>query len=255
MYSEGVSRENTKILLKREGNLSQKEGRMFRTKGQVRKMQKKDTVIFDLDGTLLDTLDDLKNSVNYALESNGYPARTKDEVRQFVGNGILLLMQRALPSGQENPDFDKVFASFKEHYGIHCNDLTKPYDGIMELLELFKEKGVKMAIVSNKADFAVKELSEIYFKGIIPVAIGEKESEGIRKKPAPDTVMEALRQLGSTTEKAVYVGDSEVDLATAENCGMDCILCEWGFREREKLEELGGKVFVKKPSEIADILL
>ncbi len=218
-------------------------------------MQKKDTVVFDLDGTLLDTLDDLMNSVNYALESNGYPARTRDEVRRFVGNGILLLMQRALPSGQENPDFDKVFAGFKEHYGIHCNDLTKPYEGIMELLELLKEKGVKMAIVSNKADFAVKELSEIYFKGIIPVAIGEKESEGIRKKPAPDTVMEALRQLGSTTENAVYVGDSEVDLATAENCGMDYILCEWGFREREKLEELGGKVFVKKPSEIADLIL
>ena len=218
-------------------------------------MQKKDTVVFDLDGTLLDTLDDLMNSVNYALESNGYPARTRDEVRRFVGNGILLLMQRALPSGQENPGFDKVFAGFKEHYGIHCNDLTKPYEGIMELLELLKEKGVKMAIVSNKADFAVKELSEIYFKGIIPVAIGEKESEGIRKKPAPDTVMEALRQLGSTTENAVYVGDSEVDLATAENCGMDYILCEWGFREREKLEELGGKVFVKKPSEIADLIL
>lgn len=218
-------------------------------------MQKKDTVVFDLDGTLLDTLDDLMNSVNYALESNGYPARTRDEVRRFVGNGILLLMQRALPSGQENPDFEKVFAGFKEHYGIHCNDLTKPYDGIMELLELLKEKGVKMAIVSNKADFAVKELSEIYFKGIIPVAIGEKESEGIRKKPAPDTVMEALRQLGSTTENAVYVGDSEVDLATAENCGMDYILCEWGFRERKKLEELGGKVFVKKPSEIADLIL
>ena len=218
-------------------------------------MQKKDTVVFDLDGTLLDTLDDLMNSVNYALESNGYPARTRDEVRRFVGNGILLLMQRALPSGQENPDFDKVFAGFKEHYGIHCNDLTKPYEGIMELLELLKEKGVKMAIVSNKADFAVKELSEIYFKGIIPVAIGEKEREGIRKKPAPDTAMEALRQLGSTTENAVYVGDSEVDLATAENCGMDYILCEWGFREREELEELGGKVFVKKPSEIADILL
>ncbi len=255
MDSEGASRENTKILLKREGNLSQEEGRMFRTKGQVRKMQKKDTVIFDLDGTLLDTLDDLKNSVNYALENNGYPARTKDEVRRFVGNGMVLLIQRALSSDRENPDFDKIFANFKEHYKIHCNDLTKPYDGIMETLELLKEKGVKMAIVSNKGDFAVKELNDIYFKGIIPVAIGEKESEGIRKKPAPDTVMKALRQLGSTTEKAVYVGDSEVDLATAENCEMDCILCEWGFREREKLEELGGKVFVKKPSEIADLIL
>ena len=129
MYSEGVSRENTNILLKS----------IEERKGQVKKMQKKDTVIFDLDGTLLDTLDDLKNSVNYALESNGYPARTKDEVRRFVGNGILLLMQRALPSGQENPDFDKVFACFKEHYGIHCNDLTKPYDVIMDLLKYLKK--------------------------------------------------------------------------------------------------------------------
>lgn len=218
-------------------------------------MNKKDTVVFDLDGTLLDTLDDLKNSVNYALESQGYPVRTKEEVRQFVGNGIVLLMQRALPGGQENPDFEKVLETFKKHYGVHCNDLTKPYDGIMELLDLLKEKNVKMAIVSNKADFAVKELSEIYFKGIIPVAIGEKESEGIRKKPAPDTVMEALKELGSSAEDAVYVGDSEVDLATAQNCNMDSILCEWGFRERSVLEELGGKVFVKKPSEIADIIL
>lgn len=218
-------------------------------------MNRKDTVVFDLDGTLLDTLDDLKNSVNYALESQGYPARTKEEIRQFVGNGIVLLIQRALPGGQENPDFEKVLKTFKKHYGVHCNDLTKPYDGIMELLDVLKEKKVKMAIVSNKADFAVKELSEIYFKGIIPVAIGEKESEGIRKKPAPDTVMEALRELESSVEDAVYVGDSEVDFATAQNCKMDCILCEWGFRERSVLEELGGEVFVKRPSEIADIIL
>ena len=127
-------------------------------------MHKKDTVIFDLDGTLLNTLDDLKNSVNYALESNGYPARTKEEIRQFVGNGMFLLIQRALPSGTDNPDFERILAEFKEHYAIHCNDLTKPYDGIMELLELLRDKGVKTAIVSNKGDFAVKELSEIYLR-------------------------------------------------------------------------------------------
>ena len=215
---------------------------------------KKTTVIFDLDGTLLDTLDDLKNSVNYALEMTGNPPRTREEVRHFVGNGILLLMQRALPSGQDHPDFEKAFALFKEHYGMHCNDLTKPYDGIMNLIKKLKSHGIKMAIVSNKADFAVKELSEIYFHGMIPVAIGEKESEGIRKKPAPDTVMEALNELGSTKEEAVYVGDSEVDLETARNCGMDYILCEWGFREKSVLEEKGGSVFVSHPSEIFNLI-
>lgn len=215
---------------------------------------KKTTVVFDLDGTLLDTLDDLKNSVNYALEMTGNPPRTREEVRRFVGNGILLLMERALPSGHDNPDFDKAFALFKEHYGVHCNDLTKPYDGIMELIQKLKKHGIKMAIVSNKADFAVKELSEIYFDGIIPVAIGEKESEGIRKKPAPDTVFEALNELGSNREESVYVGDSEVDLETAKNCGMDYILCQWGFRERSLLEEKGGRVFVSHPSEIFELI-
>lgn len=215
---------------------------------------KKKTVIFDLDGTLLDTLEDLKNSVNYALAMTGYPTRSLEEVRRFVGNGIQLLMERALPDGHDNPDFDKAFSLFKEHYGVHCNDVTKPYEGIMELIRELKENEIKMAIVSNKADFAVKELSEIYFKGMIPIAIGEKESEGIRKKPAPDTVMEALRELDSNLDEAVYVGDSEVDLATAINCGMDYILCEWGFRERSFLEEKGGKVFVTHPSEIFELL-
>ena len=148
-----------------------------------------------------------------------------------------------------------MMADFKGHYGEHCNDLTRPYDGIMELIAVLKEKKIKMAIVSNKADFAVKELNEIYFKGWIPVAIGEKESEGIRKKPAPDTVVEALKELGSTKEESVYVGDSEVDLATAKNCGMDHILCEWGFREKELLQELGGEIFVRHPEEIPALIL
>lgn len=218
-------------------------------------MNKKNTVIFDLDGTLLDTLEDLKNSVNYALKQQGFPARTLDEVRKFVGNGIVRLMEQAVPDGRENCDFEKAIADFKGHYGEHCNDLTRPYDGIMELIAVLKEKNIKMAIVSNKADFAVKELNEIYFKGWIPVAIGEKESEGIRKKPAPDTVVEALKELGSTREESVYVGDSEVDLATAKNCGMDHILCEWGFREKELLQELGGEIFVRHPEEIPALIL
>ena len=145
-------------------------------------MNKKDTVVFDLDGTLLDTLEDLKNSVNYAMRHFDYPERTLDEVRRFVGNGIVLLIQRAIPGGKDDPNFEEAFALFKEHYGKHCNDTTKPYEGIMELLHILKEHNIKIAIVSNKADFAVKELNEIYFKGMISVAIGEKESEGIRKE-------------------------------------------------------------------------
>lgn len=217
-------------------------------------MEKKDTVIFDLDGTLLDTLEDLKNSVNDALTSFGCPERTKEEVRAFVGNGILRLMEQAVPSGKDHPDFYKIFDAFKEHYAAHCNDTTCAYSGIMELLVKLKSKGIQMAIVSNKADFAVKELNQIYFQDVIPVAIGEKESEGIRKKPSPDTVLEALRQLESSVERAVYVGDSEVDLATAANCGMDYILCEWGFREKEFLQAQGGKVFAERPEDIYEIL-
>ena len=198
-------------------------------------MNKKDTVVFDLDGTLLDTLEDLKNSVNYAMTQCGYPEHTLDEVRRYVGNGILLLMQRAIPGGKDDPNFDKAFTLFKEHYGKHCNDTTKPYAG-------------------NKADFAVKELNAIYFKDLIPVAIGEKESEGIRKKPAPDTVIEALKQLGSTAENSVYIGDSDVDIETARNSGMDEILCDWGFRGEEFLKQHGAKIIIKKPDEILSLM-
>lgn len=217
-------------------------------------MNKKDTVIFDLDGTLLNTLEDLKNSVNYAMRQCGYPEHTLEEIRTYVGNGILLLMQRAIPGGKEDPQFDKAFALFKEHYGKHCNDTTKPYDGIMELLHTLQKNKIKMAIVSNKADFAVKELNEIYFKELIPVAIGEKESEGIRKKPAPDTVMEALKELGSTSENSVYIGDSEVDIQTARNSGMEEILCDWGFRGEEFLKQHGARNLIKTPQEILSLL-
>ena len=217
-------------------------------------MTKKDTVIFDLDGTLLDTLDDLKNSVNYALRETGCPERTKEEVCAFVGNGIVKLMKRALPADASPVLFEKAFSLLKEHYGIHCNDLTKPYDGIMEMLAVLQDRGFSLAIVSNKADFAVKELANIYFAGKIPVAIGEKESEGIRKKPAPDTVMEALSQLGSTPERSVYVGDSDVDIETAANAGMDAILCSWGFRGYDFLKEHGAKVIISSPKELPEYL-
>lgn len=216
-------------------------------------MKKKyDGVIFDLDGTLLNTLEDLKNSVNYALSSCRMPKRSHEEIRHFVGNGVKRLMELAVPDGFENPEFERAFALFKEHYGEHCNDLTDLYPGIRELLETLKKEGFQMAIVSNKYYEGVQALKEQYFKDYLDVAIGEKE--GIRKKPAPDTVLAALKELGLQTEKAVYVGDSEVDIATAANTGMDCITVGWGFRTRAEQEEAGAKVFVEKPMEIKDLL-
>ena len=213
---------------------------------------KKTTVIFDLDGTLLDTLQDLADAVNYALRKEGMPERTIDEVRRFVGNGVRLLMIRAVPGGESNPLFEETFAQFKEYYGEHCNDNTKPYDGMIELLETLKSKGYSVAIVSNKIDFAVKELSVLYFNGIVPVAIGEKE--GVRRKPAPDTVREALKELGRTAEEAVYVGDSDVDIETAKNADMPCISVLWGFRDLEFLEEHGAKRYARTAEDVLKLV-
>lgn len=209
---------------------------------------KKTTVVFDLDGTLLDTLQDLANAVNYALEQQGMPKRTLEEVRQFVGNGVRLLMIRAVPDGESNPLFEETFALFKEYYGEHCNDNTKPYAGVVELIETLKKKGYAVAIVSNKIDFAVKELNDLYFKGIVPVAIGEKE--GIRRKPAPDMVFEALKELGKTKEEAVYVGDSDVDIETAKNAGMPCVSVLWGFRDKEFLAEHGAEYYAETAEDV-----
>ena len=213
---------------------------------------KKTTVIFDLDGTLLDTLQDLADAVNYALRKEGMPERTIDEVRRFVGNGVRLLMIRAVPGGESNPLFEETFAQFKEYYGEHCNDNTKPYEGMIELLETLKSKGYSVAIVSNKIDFAVKELSVLYFNGIVPVAIGEKE--GVRRKPAPDTVREALKELGRTAEEAVYVGDSDVDIETAKNADMPCISVLWGFRDLEFLEEHGAKRYARTAEDVLKLV-
>lgn len=205
-------------------------------------------VIFDLDGTLLDTIYDLYSSANYALTINNMPERSLDEVRRFVGNGVRLLIERAVPGGADNPLFDKVFQDFKKHYGVHCKDTTKPYDGIIDILNILKKSNIKTAIVSNKIDSAVKALNEEYFGGLIPVAIGEKEN--IRKKPAPDTVMEALRLLGCGADEAVYVGDSEVDVETARNCNMDSVSVTWGFRDVQTLIEAGAVRFARDAGEL-----
>ena len=209
-------------------------------------------VIFDLDGTLLNTLQDLCNSTNAALKQYGYPGRTLDEVRSFVGNGVKLLILRALgvEKPEDCPDFDDVFAAFRAHYADHSNDCTCAYPGIMELLAKLKEAGAPMAIVSNKLDPAVKQLNEIYFKDFISVAIGENEAAGVKKKPAPDTVYAALRELGVTAENAIYVGDSEVDIATAKNAGIPCISVTWGFRDRAWLLAHGAEIFCDTPEDV-----
>ncbi len=216
------------------------------------KNKKYDAVIFDLDGTLLNTLEDLMDSVNYALSVLGMKERSYEEIRHFVGNGVQRLMELSVPEGMDNPEFDKTFALFKEYYRGHCNDKTGLYPGIPELLDLLKKEGFQMAIVSNKYYEGVQALKEQYFKDYLSVAIGERE--GIRRKPAPDTVLAALGELGIDKERAVYVGDSEVDIATAANTGMDCIAVGWGFRTREEQEEAGGKVFVEQPMEIMKLL-
>lgn len=215
-------------------------------------MKKYSTVIFDLDGTLLNTLEDLWSSVNYALRLNGMPERTREEIRRFVGNGVERLMELAIPQGKGNSLFLKTFSDFKAHYLKHCNDTTGPYPHVMEMLKKLKESGCRLAIVSNKYMNATQELNRMYFSQYVDVAIGEKT--GIRRKPAPDTVQEAMRELGSLKEECVYVGDSDVDVATARNTGIPCISVSWGFRTHEELLQAGATTFVDDPMEIVQLI-
>ena len=209
-----------------------------------------DTYIFDLDGTLLDTLQDLAASVNYALRQHHMPEHSIDDVRRFVGNGVRRLMERAIPEGAANPAFEAAFATFRKYYMEHSLDTTRPYDGIPELIHELKKRGCRMAVVSNKMMAATQELVHHFFPEI-EVAIGEDEAAGIRKKPAPDTVFVALKQLGEGS--AVYVGDSDVDLATARNSGLPCISVLWGFRDRDFLLAHGATTFVEQPLDILSI--
>ncbi len=204
--------------------------------------------IFDLDGTLLDSLTDLAASCNYALRINNMPERTIDEVRMFVGNGVRKLMERAIPDGDCNELFQKTYTDFRDHYLIHNLDHTSPYSGIINMLKSLKDDGCNIAVVSNKFYAATQELVNHFFGDYVSVAIGERDN--IRKKPSPDTVFEALRQLNVEKDGAVYIGDSDVDVMTAKNCGMPCISVLWGFRDKKFLIEHGANVFVEKPSEI-----
>lgn len=208
------------------------------------------TYIFDLDGTLLDTLTDLAASCNYALRMHGMPEHSIDDVRRFVGNGVRLLMERAVPGGAGHPDFEATFATFREHYMQHSLDTTRPYPGILEVLAELKKRGCRLAVVSNKMMAATVELCHHFFPDTIEVAIGENEAAGIRKKPAPDTVFAALKELGVEKDGAVYVGDSDVDFKTSVNAGIPCISVLWGFRDRDFLIQHGAKTFISAPSEL-----
>lgn len=212
---------------------------------------KYDTYIFDLDGTLLSTLEDLKSSCNYALVAHNMPERTFEEVRMFVGNGVKRLMELAVPNGLDNPQFNSVFSLFKEHYLEHSLDTTRPYDGVVEMLKTLQDNGKHIAVVSNKFYTATQELCKHFFGDLVPVAIGERED--IRKKPAPDTVDEAFKQLGVARENAVYVGDSDVDVATARNSNLPCISVLWGFRDKDFLIEHGATTFVNSTQELLAI--
>lgn len=208
------------------------------------------TYIFDLDGTLLDTLNDLHASCNYALRTHGMPERSLEEVKQFVGNGVKKLMERAIPDGLENPLFEETLQTFRQHYLLHNLDTTLPYPGIMEMLQQLKAQGKCIAVVSNKFYAATQDLCKHFFGDTIQVAIGERED--IKKKPAPDTVLEALRQLQVTRQDAVYVGDSEVDVETARNSGIPCISVLWGFRSKTFLLSHGATTFIETPNELTD---
>ena len=210
-------------------------------------------VIFDLDGTILDTLDDLADATNAALKASGYPGRTRDEVRRFVGNGIRKLIERAVPSGTDEEGIVRTHEAFTAYYSVHCKDKTKPYEGIPELVRALKEKGIRSAVVSNKADYGVKALCEEYFEGLFDMSVGERE--GIRKKPAPDSVFEAMRVMGADRESTVYIGDSDVDIMTAKNSGIDCIGVSYGFRGREFLISHGAEVIADTVDDLYKLLL
>ena len=208
-----------------------------------------DTLIFDLDGTLLDTLDDLYLSVNATLEKYNLPTRTRDEIRMFVGNGVPKLIQRAL--GEYCAQyFDAVLEDFKAHYKLHCKNNTHAYEGIMDCLKYLKSRGYKIGVVSNKVDFATKSLCRDYFGSLVDIAIGQRE--GIKKKPAPDSVFDAMKEMGS--KSAIYIGDSDVDIMTAKNANMDCISVTWGFRDIDFLKQNGGYIFADNTTEMIEII-
>ena len=213
---------------------------------------KYELIVFDMDGTILDTLEDLKNSMNHTLRLHKMPERTLDEIRSFVGNGIRKLIERAVVNGTDDAQIEVIHKDFMEHYEVHCADFTRPYDGVNDLIQELRCRGYKTAVVSNKAHDEVLDLCDQYFPDLFDLAIGERPE--IAKKPAPDMVNLALEELQIPREKAVYIGDSDVDVATARNSALDMIAVDWGFRTREFLIEQGAETIVSKPEEILNLV-
>ena len=207
--------------------------------------------IFDLDGTLLDTLDDLWDAVNHTMDAHGFPRRTRDEVRAFVGNGVERLIELSLgiPDAQNHPDFAGIVADYRAYYAANSEHKTAPYPGVTDLIRRLLADGIAVSVVSNKPHGATVTLCAKYFPDVT-VVCGEREAEGIRRKPWPDTVFKAAEELGRTPEECVYVGDSEVDILTAKNAGMNCISVLWGFRDEVELREAGGTTFVRTADEL-----
>lgn len=210
------------------------------------------TFIFDLDGTLLDTLLDLANAVNYAMRSMGYPERSVDEVRSFIGNGIRMLIRRAAPQKISDADYEKTLAIFTEYYLEHIADFTKPYDGIIDVVNTLKSKGCKVAVVSNKADKAANKVVQDFFGDMFDIVVGKRDE--FPSKPAPDSVLYVIKTLFAEKSGCIYIGDSEVDVQTAHNAGLPCIGVTWGNRDLAELEAAGAEYIAQKPKEILMVI-
>jgi phosphoglycolate phosphatase len=204
--------------------------------------------IFDMDGTILNTLEDLADAMNYCLKTHGMKERSLNEIKSFVGNGIRRLVEQAVPNGTDAGSIDEIYTSFIQYYKDHCAVKTRPYDGIKEVLKKLKDEGTLTAVVSNKADDAVKKLCDEYFVGLFDYSAGEKE--GVRRKPYPDSVILVMEHFKANPNEAAYIGDSEVDYQTAHNAGIDAIMVSWGFREEDFLRSIGAKKIVHEPDEI-----
>lgn len=218
-------------------------------------MDKKSVAVFDLDGTLLDTLDDITDSLNVIREKYGISPITRPEVNGMVGNGLKVLFIKSLKDGENTPNFDKMFEEFVAYYKEHSMIKTGIYEGMPAVLTELKKRGVKTAIVTNKNIEAARAMKNELFSDTIDCIYGEDEAHGVNKKPAPDTVFKALEELKASKEDAVYLGDSEVDIKTAANAGLPCLAVSWGFRTKEEQEAAGGEYFIEKPSDLLDYFI
>jgi len=209
-------------------------------------------VLFDMDGTILDTLADIANAVNVSLVEFGFPAADIDKVCEGTGNGARHIFEFCTPEGTPEETIDGMLRFYLPYYNSHCRIMTKPYDGILPLMQRLKAQGVKLAVVSNKPDSTVKELAREFFTDMLESAVGE--SDAVRRKPAPDTVIAAAQLMNVDIKDCVYVGDSEVDVATAANAGMDCIAVSWGFRKIEVLRAAGAEKIAGNATELEQML-